>query len=140
MRKIILVLQLIIFILILASPIFAEGFSLTKDFTLKKSSNVDVAFRLLQCSAWNLINMDIVFTSRTISRYGLQAETNPFWRSIWSKPALVFTTIMAINMGICWGTLKIYKKNKFLAYLIIALVNVVEIYYINTHLKLWRKR
>lgn len=128
------------FIFITASPVFAEDFSLTKDFTLKKSSNTDIAFGLLQYSAWILINMDMVFTSRTISRYGLKAETNPFWRSIWDKPALVFATVMVINIGICWGTTKLYKKNKFLAYLVIALVNIVQIYYVNTHLNLWRKR
>ena len=138
MRIKILLVGLLCFIL--TAPVFAEDFSLTKSYTPKKSPKVDIAFGLLQYSAVSLINVDMAFTHKTIWRYGLQAETNPFWRSIWGKPALVFTTIMAINVGICWGTLKIYKKNKFLAYLVIALVNVVEIYYINTHLKLWRKQ
>lgn len=106
----------------------------------KKSPKVDVAFGLLQYSAWILIDLDAVLTYRTISRHGLSAEANPFWRSILDKPALVFAVDMVIKIGICWGTTKLYKKNKFLAYLVIALVNIVQIYHVNTHLNLWRKR
>ena len=127
-------------LLMLSSGLFAENFSLTKDFRLKNSSNMDFAFGLLQRSAWFLIDLDTVLTYRNISRYGLSAEANPFWRSILDKPTLVFAVDMVIKIGIFWGTTKLYKKNKFLAYLVIALVNIAQIYYVNTHLNLWRKR
>ena len=133
-------LLMLCFIFIITSPVFAENFSLTKDFALKKSSNEDVAFRLLQFSACTLINVDTVFTYKIIWQYGLNAEANRFWRSILDKTPLVFAKVMVIHMGICWGTSKLFKKNKFLAYLVIALVNVMEIYCIVGHLSLWKKR
>lgn len=129
-----------IFILILSTSLFAEDFSLTKSYMPKKSPKVDLAFGLLQYSAWLLIDLDTVLTYRTINRYGLNAESTPFWRSILDKPALVFVVDMVIKIGIIWGTTKLFKKNKFLAYCAIVLVNVVQIYCVNTHLIHSRKR
>jgi len=120
--------------LLFVAPLYAE------EFTLKKSPRPETAFRLLQYSAWGLIDLDVVVTSRTISRYGLEAEANPFIRSIWHKPALVFSTIMVVKIGIVWATSKIYKKNKLLAYAIIIAVNIVEIYCIGTHFDMWHLR
>lgn len=133
MRLKVLTLGLICFF-VLTTPVFAENFSLTKSYKPKKSSNVDVAFGLLQYSAWLLIDMDTVFTYRTTWRYGLSSEANPFWRGILDKPALVFAIDIVIKVGIIWGTTKLFKKNKFLAYSVIILVNIVEIYCISTHL------
>jgi len=120
-------------IILLATPVFAD------EFTLKKSSDDDTIFNLLQYSAWVLIDLDTVLTYRTINRYGLEAEATRFWRGILDKPALVFAIDMVIKVGIVWGTSKLYKKNKILAYAIIVLVNVVQIYCVNSHLKAWRK-
>jgi len=126
------------FIFILITPLFAGDFSLTKSYTCKKSSNTDTAFGLLQYSAWLLIDMDTVLTYRTISRYGLNAEATPFWRSTLDKPALVFAIDMVIKVGIVWGTSKLYKKSKLLAYCFIIGSNIVQIYYVGTHFDLWR--
>ena len=123
----------IIFFLILINPAFA------KDFKFKLSSDNETIFNLLQYSAWVLIDLDTVLTYRTINRYGLEAEATRFWRGILDKPALVFAIDMVIKVGIVWGTSKLYKKNKILAYAIIVLVNVVQIYCVNSHLKAWRK-
>jgi|GEM_PF-6216811 len=134
MRTKILALGLIcFFIFILTSPIFGEGFSLSGKNTRQKSFDEDTVFTLLQYSAWFLIDMDTVFTYRTIWRHGLSAEANPFWRGILDKPALVFAIDMVIKVGIVWGTSKLYKKSKLLAYCFIIGVNIVQIYCISTH-------
>lgn len=121
------------FILSLVSPIFAD------EFTLKKSSDNDIVFNLLQYTGWILIDLDTVCTYTSLYNYGFE-EANPFWRGILDKPALVFTIDMLIKVGIVWGTSKLYKKNKLLAYAIIVLVNVVQIYCVNSHLKAWRRQ
>jgi len=120
-------------IILLVTPVFAD------EFTLKKSFDDEPIFNFLQYSAWVLIDMDTVFTYRSLYNYGFE-EANPFWRGILDKPALVFTIDMAIKVGIVWGTSKLYKKNKLLAYGIIILVNVVQIYCVNSHLRAWRKQ
>ena len=124
----------IMFILTLMSPLFAE------EFTLKKASKNETIFNLLQFSGYFLINTDIVFTYNSIWNYGGKIrETNPFWRMILDRPPLVFTTVCLINIGIIIGSSWLYKKNKFLAYVFVALVNIIEIYCIGTHVKLWKK-
>lgn len=128
MKKIIF----IILILTLANPIFAE------DFKLKLSFDDEPIFNFLQYSAWVLIDLDTVCTYKSVWNYGFE-EANPFWRGILDKPELVFAIDMVIKVGIVWGTSKLYKKNKLLAYGIIILVNVVQIYCVNSHLRAWRK-
>lgn len=129
-------LVIITFILILTTTLFAQ------DFTLKLKSSFDdkPIFNFLQYSSWVLIDLDMVCTYKSIWQYGGRIrEVNPFWRSIIDKPPLVFTVTTLINVGIFLGTSKLYKKNKFLAYVIIVAVNIVEIYCINTHFKAWRR-
>ena len=128
------ILAILLFFCVFCLPVFAD------EFTLKKSSDDDTIFNLLQYSAWILIDMDTVLTYRTINRYGIEAEATRFWRGILDKPALVFAIDMVIKVGIVWGTSKLYKKNKILAYAIIVLVNVVQIYCVHSHLKGWRKQ
>ena len=128
------ILAILLFFCVICWSLFAD------EFTLKKSSDDDTIFNLLQYSAWVLIDMDTVLTYRTINRYGLEAEATRFWRGISDKPALVFAIDMVIKVGIVWGTSKLYKKNKLLAYAIIVLVNVVQIYCVHSHLRAWRKR
>lgn len=130
MRKI-LIFGVICFLFI--APLYAE------EFTLKKSLRPETAFRLLQYSAWGLIDLDTVLTYRLVGRYGLSAEANPFWRNILDKPALVFAIDMVIKVGIVWGTSKLYKKNKLLAYVIIVAVNISYISVACLHFKVWRQ-
>jgi len=128
------ILAIFLFFYVFCWPLFAG------EFTIKKSSDDDTVFNLLQYSAWVLIDMDTVLTFRTINRYGLKAEANPFWRSILDKPALVFAIDMVIKVGLIWGTSRLYKKNKTLAYAVIILVNVVQIYCVNSHIRAWRSQ
>ena len=124
----------VIFILTLMTPLFAE------DFTLKKSSNAKSVFNLLQFTGINLVNIDTVISYNLIwNSKGRIKEANPFWRGFQKSPPLDFAVTYIINTGIVLGSSWLYKKNRFLAYAFIALVNIIEIYCVYSNIKLWNK-
>lgn len=122
----------IIFILLLTTPLYAE------EFKIERSFNDKPIFNTLQFTGYALIDLDTFCTYRSRWHYGL-GEANPFWRTILDKPALVFALDMAIKTGIIWGTSWLYKKNKAVAYFLIAAVNIVQIYCVCSHLEAWRR-
>jgi len=121
----------IILALTLVTPLLAEKF------TLKKPFNDKPIFNTLQFTAWTLIDLDTFCTYKSYWHYGLK-EANPFWRDILDRPELVFTVDMIIKTSIIWGTSEIYKKNKKLAYFVIILVNVIQVYCVYNHVKAWQ--
>jgi len=114
------------------APLFAEEFS------LKKKFNDKPIFDTLQFTAWTLIDLDTFCTYRSHWHYGL-GEANPFWRSMLDKPALIFAVDMILKVGITWSLQKLYKKNKYAAYFLVVLVNIVQIHCVHSHLRAWRK-
>lgn len=112
----------VVFILFLATPLFSDDKPI---------------FEALQFTTWALIDLDTICTYNSIWNYRL-GEANPFWKSKLNKPTLVFALDMAIKIGIIWGTSKIYKKNKYIAYFLIVVVNIVQVHCIHSHLKAWR--
>ncbi len=128
-----------LFLSLSVAPIFADSdFTLTKN--IKKKTEDRTVFNLLQFSGVMLTNVDNMVTYYSLwYSNGRILEANPFWRSIHHKPALVFVTFQIVNLGIIAGSNWLYKRSKFLAYIFIIAVNIIEIYCVYGHLRLQKK-
>lgn len=131
MKKIIVA---ILFFVVLIIPVNAN------DFSLIKTKDQKPVFNLLQLTAAASIYTDLVVTYNSIwNSKGKITEANPLWRGLLNKPTFMFFTYTLINIGIVAGSSWLYKKNKFLAWVFIITVNVIEIYCVYSHLRLQKK-
>jgi len=97
----------------------------------------DALFNSLQFSAVVSINLDTALTYDAINRYGAR-EGNPIIASYIDNVPLTLGIDFMINTALIWGTNKIYKKNKPLAYAIVIGVNLIQAYCFYTHYRLRR--
>ena len=95
----------------------------------------DKIFRSLQFSAVVSINLDTMLTYDAIWNYGAK-ERNPIVAAHINNLPLTLGIDSLINMTLVWGTNKIYKKNKLLAYAIVIGVNLIQAYCFFTHYQL----
>jgi hypothetical protein len=95
----------------------------------------DKIFRSLQFSAVVSINLDTMLTYDAIWNYGAK-ERNPIVGAYIDNLPLTLGIDSLINMTLVWGTNKIYKKNKTLAYAIVIGVNLIQAYCFYTHYQL----
>jgi len=101
----------------------------------------DTVFNSLQFSAVVSINLDTALTYDAIWNYGAK-EGNPIVATYIDNVPLTLGIDLMINTALTWGTNKIYKKNKPLAYAIVIGVNLIQAYFLYTHYRLrqqaWR--
>lgn len=101
----------------------------------------DTVFNSLQFSAVVSINLDTALTYDAIWNYGAK-EGNPIVATYIDNVPLTLGIDLMINTALVWGTKKIYKKNKPLAYAIVIGVNLIQAYFLYTHYRLrqqaWR--
>ncbi len=95
----------------------------------------DPVFSSLQFSAVVSINLDTALTYDAINRYGAR-EGNPIVASYINNVPLTLGIDFMLNTALIWGTNKIYKKNKPLAYAIVIGVNLIQAYCFYTHYRL----
>jgi hypothetical protein len=95
----------------------------------------DKVFRSLQFSAVLSINLDTMLTYDAIWNYGAK-ERNPAVAAYIDNLPLTLGIDTVLNMTLIWGTNKIYKKNKTLAYAIVIGVNLIQAYCFYTHHRL----
>jgi len=95
----------------------------------------DAVFNSLQFSAVVSINLDTALTYDALNRYGAR-EGNPIVASYIDNVPLTLGIDFMINTALIWGTNKIYKKNKPLAYAIVIGINLIQAYCFYTHYRL----
>jgi hypothetical protein len=76
-----------------------------------------------------------MLTYDAIWNYGAK-ERNPAVAAYIDNLPLTLGIDTALNMTLIWGTNKIYKKNKTLAYAIVIGVNLIQAYCFYTHHRL----
>jgi len=87
---------------------------------------------ILCLSGSALIFADTLLTFDAIKNWNC-GESNPLWRPIIHRPALVLTIDLGICAGMTWGVHKIWKKDKVLAYMLVIAVNAIQLYYMYRH-------
>ncbi len=98
----------------------------------------EVIFDSLRFSAVVSINLDTALTYDAINRYGAR-EGNPLVAAYIDNVPLTLGIDFMMNAALIWGTSKIYKKNKPLAYAIVIGVNLIQAYCFYTHYRLRRR-
>lgn len=99
----------------------------------------DAVFKSLQFSAVMSVNLDTMLTYDAIWNYGAK-EMNPIVASYIENVPLTLGIDFALNTALVWGTNKIYKKNKTLAYAIVIGVNLIQAYCFYTHYRMRQQR
>ena len=87
---------------------------------------------ILCLSGSALIFADSLLTFDAIKNWNC-GESSPLWRPIIHRPAIVLTIDLGICAGMSWGVHKIWKKDRALAYVLIAAVNCIQLYYMYRH-------
>ena len=99
---------------------------------MKKTVFLTIVFTLV---ASTYIDYSMSYNAIQTGHY---AESNPFTKSIVSRPALALPIITITGGGLCYGLEHLYKDNKTAAWVIVGMLTIVKGYVIWHNVKVLR--